>query len=166
MPTPRAEPAPEIEARFEILQRFVVAVRQLRASSQIKDTERLVVMVKPLSDATRPMLEQADASVKFLAKLDKVEFVQARQKGWAAQFDPDFELYVDLSQYVDLDEERARLEREIAKAEKEIASSEKQLSNEKFVSKAPADKVEGVRNKLAESQARLQKLKETRAELE
>ena len=33
-PRPRAEPQPEIEARFAIVQRLVVAVRQLRATGR------------------------------------------------------------------------------------------------------------------------------------
>ncbi|MEO1334142.1 MAG: valine--tRNA ligase, partial [Myxococcota bacterium] len=106
---PRRDPQPEIEARFEILQRFVVAVRQLRSVSNIKDNQRIQVQVKPLSEATRPMLEQAKEAVTFLAKLEGVDFAEARAKGMAAQYDPDFELYIDLSKYIDLKEELTRL---------------------------------------------------------
>mgnify|MGYP001799718467 FL=1 len=119
----------------------------------------------PLYVHTRDMIERALGSVCFLAKLEEVKFVDGREKGWAAQFDPDFELYVDLGQYIDLDEERARLDKEIARAQKDIAAAEKQLANENFVSKAPAEKVEGVRTRLSDAQQRLQKLQSTRSEL-
>ena len=58
-PTPRNDPQPEIEERFAILQRFVVAVRQLRVTSRIKDNLKVSVQVKALKPETRRMLEQA-----------------------------------------------------------------------------------------------------------
>lgn len=164
-PQPRAEPNPEIEERFEIMQRFVVAVRQLRASSEIKDSERLVVMVKALHPATRGMLEQAKDAVKQLAKLDHVDFVDSREKGWAAQYDAAFEAYVDLSKYIDISVELERLDRAMAKAQKEVDSTTKTLGNPSFVDRAPAEKVQATRDKLEAAQARLDKLKATRAEL-
>ena len=164
-PTPRRDPQPEIEARFAILQRFVVAVRQLRAASNIKDNIRVEVQVKPLNEATRPMLEQAKEAVTFLAKLEGIGFAEQRDRGMAAQYDPDFELYIDLSKYIDLKEEVARLDKEIQRAEKEAESAAKTLSNPNFVNKAPPDKVAFTREKQAQAEARLGKLKATRAEL-
>ncbi len=164
-PEPRAEPNPEIQERFEILQRFVVAVRQLRSSSEIKDSERLVVMVKALHPATQQMLEQAKDAVKFLAKLEQVDFVEARQKGWAAQYDSAFEAYVDLSKYIDIEVELERLAKGIAKVEKEIESATKTLANPNFVDRAPAAKVEATRQKKVDAESRLEKLKATHAEL-
>lgn len=164
-PTPRAAPQPEIEARFQILQRFVVAVRQLRAASNIKDNVRAVVQVKALSPDTQPMLEQAKGSVCFLAKLEDIEFVDGRSAGMSAQYDKDFELYIDLSRYIDLKEELARLDKEIEKANKDLASADAKLANKNFVERAPADKVEAVRVRRAEVIEHLGKLSATRAEL-
>lgn len=164
-PKPRAEPNPEIEARFAILQRFVVAVRQLRATSNIKDNVRAVVEVKPLSPSTEPMLKAAEGSVCFLAKLEGIRFVESKAPGHVAQFDKDFELYLDLARYVDLKEELARLDKETAKAQKDLESAQKTLANPKFVNRAPADKVEGVRARARDLEAQIAKLEATRAEL-
>ncbi len=164
-PHPRNTPQPDIEARFEILQRFVVAVRQLRSVSNIKDNVKVEVQVKSLNPSTQPMLEQAQDAVMFLAKLDGIGFVDDREKGMAAQFDPDFELYIDLGKYIDLKEEVARLDKEIARAEKEAESAAKTLANPNFVNKAPPDKVAFTRDKQAQAEARLEKLRATRDEL-
>ena len=163
--SPRNAPQPEIEARFEILQRFVVAVRRLRSESRVKDSERLVVLVKPLHEDTRPMLERADAPVRFLARLDEVRFVEQRQRGWAAAYDPAFELYLDLAEYVDVKAELARLDKDLAKANKELEGVNKTLANPKFVDRAPPDKVAATQEKKAEVATRIQKLERTRAEL-
>ena len=165
-PEPRAEPQPDLEDRFSILQRFVIAARRLRAERNIKDSERIVVQVKPLSEATRPMLEQGEAPVCFLARLEEIRFVETREKGMAAEFDPAFELYVDLAQYVDLDKERTRLDQAILKKQKELTGAQKKLENPKFVKNAPAETVSEARARLSELSSTLEKLEQSRAELD
>jgi valyl-tRNA synthetase len=164
-PRPRREPDPGIEARFATVQRFVGAVRQLRATSQIKNSQRITVQVKSLHEDTRPMLERLHESVAFLARLDSIEYVEARPKGTAAQYDEAFELYLDLAKYIDLTEEIGRLEREIAKVEKSVVQDRKKLENPSFVERAPADKVDEVRRRVAAATDRLVKLQATRDEL-
>jgi valyl-tRNA synthetase len=164
-PTPRAEPQPELEARFAIVQRAVVAIRQLRATSNIKDNLRITVQVKPTHPETRAMLERTAEPVSFLAKLDAIHFVEGREKGMVAQYDEAFELYIDLGKYLDLNEEIGRLDKTIGKTEKEIEGAEGVLSNDAFVARAPADKVEEKRAQLEAARERLVKLKATRAEL-
>lgn len=157
-PEPRQPPQPDIEARFAILQRFVVKVRQVRASANVKDNVRPVVLVKALNDKTRPMLEQAKGAVTFLARLDDITFVDDKPKGVIGAYDEAFELYLELAKYVDLDEYRGRIEKELDKAEKELASADKQLANKNFVDRAPAEKVEGVRQRQAELASKVEKL--------
>ncbi len=83
----------------------------------------------------------------------------------AAQFDSAFELYVDLTKYVDVAEELRRIAKTIEKTEKEVASHEQGLSNPAFVDKAPPEKVEEKRQALAQSKERLAKLRESEADL-
>jgi valyl-tRNA synthetase len=52
---------------------------------------------------------------------------------------------------------RERVQKEIEQLEKAIANSERQLSDEKFLSRAPAHVIEGIRSKLTEYQAQLDK---------
>jgi valyl-tRNA synthetase len=164
-PLPRRPHDPDIESRFAILQRFVVAVRQLRATSNIKDNLRITVQAKPLLPATRPMIERALPSIAFLAKLETVEFVEGRRKGMAAQFDPAFELYIDIGKYVDLKEELKRIEKTIEKTEKEVSSHKKGLEDKGFIDRAPPEKVQEKREALASAEERLSKLQETQTEL-
>ncbi|MBI2376970.1 MAG: valine--tRNA ligase [Deltaproteobacteria bacterium] len=164
-PSPRNPPQPDLEARFSTLQRFVVAVRQLRSTSNIKDNLKIVVQVKPLAAHTRGMLEQAKGPVMFLARLEDVELVEARARGASAQYDPDFELYVDLARYVDLADEISRLEKAAAKTEKEITSAKGVLSNADFVAKALPEAVEQKREGLRAAEERLGKLNATLEEL-
>ena len=56
---------------------------------------------------------------------------------------PDAVVYLPLEDLVDFEQEKERLAKEEARLNKEIKRAEGMLSNEKFVSKAPADKVQG-----------------------
>ena len=61
---------------------------------------------------------------------------------------------------IDLEAEKARLLKEIAKQDAEIDRFEKKLGNAKFVANAPAEVVEGEREKLDEAQATRARLDE------
>lgn len=164
-PEPRRPKDAAIEGRFSILQRFVSAVRQLRASSNIKDNTKITVKVKPLHPDTWPMLERARDAVCFLARMDGIEQAERRDKGMAAQFDEAFELYVDLGRYVDLGEEVRRLEKTLEKTQKEAATHRTGLENPDFLGRAPPEKVEEKRRALAEAEERARKIAETLTEL-
>ena len=57
--------------------------------------------------------------------------------------------------------DRERVAKEIEQLEKVIANSERQLSNEAFLAKAPEKIVAGMRQKQAEYEAQLAKLRAT-----
>ena len=61
--------------------------------------------------------------------------------------------YIPLSEIVDMEKEKARLEGELKKNDAEIERIEKKLANEGFVVKAPAAVVEGERAKLEKYRA-------------
>jgi valyl-tRNA synthetase len=62
------------------------------------------------------------------------------------------QVVIPLKGVVDVEALRAKLEKSISKAEAEVASLSYRLSNPKFVDKAPADVVQGVRDALAEAE--------------
>ena len=66
---------------------------------------------------------------------------------------------------MDLDKERARLNKEKERLAGEIERAEKKLQNERFVSKAPANVVEEERNKVVKYNAMLQQVAEQLARL-
>ena len=73
---------------------------------------------------------------------------------------PDAVVYLPLEDLVDFEQERERLAKEEARLNKEIKRAQGMLSNEKFVSKAPADKVQAERDKLEKYTQMLEQVKE------
>ncbi len=74
-------------------------------------------------------------------------------------------VYIPMAELVDLDEEKARMEKEIKKLEQEVQRSTKKLSNEKFVANAPAAVVEEEKAKAQEWEQKLLAAKERLASL-
>src|SRR5690606_22786799 len=64
--------------------------------------------------------------------------------------DGGIELALPLAGLVDLNEERARLEKEVEKNQKALGGIEKKLGNAKFVDNAPAEVVERERERIKE----------------
>ncbi|WP_304249951.1 valine--tRNA ligase [Limosilactobacillus gastricus] len=74
-------------------------------------------------------------------------------------------VYIPMAELVDLEEEKARMQKEIQKLEQEVARSEKKLGNEKFVANAPEAVVANEKAKAAEWQQKLAAAKERLAQL-
>lgn len=75
------------------------------------------------------------------------------------------DLFLPVEGLIDVDKERARLEKEIAKAEGDLARERKKLANPEMLARAPADKVEEWRRIEQEAAERLEKLKQQSAQL-
>ena len=72
---------------------------------------------------------------------------------------PGATLYIPFAELVDIEKEKERLNKEKARLEGEIKRSNGMLSNERFISKAPAEKV-------AEEKAKLEKYTQMLAQVE
>ena len=111
--------------------------------------------------AKREIIENHTDLITNLARLETLDAGAGaeRPKASATAVVDDVTLFVSLEGIVDVAKESARLEKEIAKLTKENRGLTKKLANEQFVSKAPADVVEKVRQRqtgLLEKMERLQ----------
>ncbi|HEX7956402.1 MAG TPA: hypothetical protein VF508_05625, partial [Pyrinomonadaceae bacterium] len=70
------------------------------------------------------------------------------------------EVAVPLEGLIDFAQERARITREREKQEKELQKAEAQLQNPQFVGRAPAEKVEELRQRAADAAQRIKALGE------
>ena len=76
------------------------------------------------------------------------------------------ELFLPLADLINLDEERARLEKELEKFDKEVERVQKKLSNQGFVAKAPAAVIEGERAKEQDYLEKREAVRQRLADLE
>jgi valyl-tRNA synthetase len=74
-------------------------------------------------------------------------------------------LFVPLAGLVDLDAERARLDKELKRVESELVKAQAKLASETFVQNAPVAVVEEMRQRLADWTAQRDALSQQRARL-
>jgi len=134
----------EAEAEFESLRARIDAVRALRSEMQLSPAERVPLYAQGPKES---LLQQAPY-LAFLAKLSGVEVVDTLPQDSDAPVQIVSDTRLMLKIEIDVDVERARLEKEISRLTAEIGKARGKLSNPAFVDKAPPTVV-------AQEQARL-----------
>ena len=161
-PMPGADGADDaILASMECAKEIITGVRAVRAQKNLSPKEALVLNVV---GGAAPAGALASLVVK-MANLSEI-VADAPKDATAASFMVGTQEYdVPLSNCVDLEAERARIEKDIKYYEGFLQSVMKKLSNEKFVSKAPAAVIDGERRKQADAESKLATLRTTLAAL-
>ena len=160
-----AETYPAAVADVEWLQDVVTALRRVRSELNVPPSRTVPLLVSGASASDVERLAQFDASVKFLCKISAVDSVSGETPPAAAAVVGDMTLLVPLEGLVDLDAERARLDKELKRVTGEIAKCQGKLASETFVANAPAAVVEQERKRLVDWQAQLEGLSAQRAKL-
>ncbi len=153
----REAEAPAV-AEVELLIDLVRAIRNARAEFRIGPREPLnaTVDAPDFADALR---EEADA-VRALARVGDLRFGEDGAPGGVRIVVQNVAVALDVGGAVDLNAERARLAGEAAETEQRAAQLRGRLGNEQFVAKAPVEVVERERERLAESELRLTRIRE------
>jgi valyl-tRNA synthetase len=149
------------DSKMEILMNVITGIRNVRGEMNLAPSLSLSVVVQSEDGQTREIIESHRDLVTNLAKLSALTVEEAgqRPKSSATAVVNNASIFVDLEGIIDFAKEIQRLEKEINKLAIELAKIGKKLENEGFLSKAPADVIEKVRNKqsaLLEKQQKLQ----------
>ena len=149
------------ESKMEILMNVITGIRNVRGEMNLAPSLSVPVMVQSEDRQTREIIESHRDLVTNLARLSSltVEKAGQRPKSSATAVVNNASVFVDLEGIIDFAKEIQRLAKEINKLAIELAKVGKKLENEGFLSKAPADVIEKVRDKqgaLLEKQQKLQ----------
>jgi valyl-tRNA synthetase len=159
----------DAEAGMADLQEAIAAVRRFRAEHRVPPAARPRLTLVPIGGSQASLFRAEAESIRRLARLDQVEVEEAVAQPPADRaaklLTAGAELYLPLEGLLDLDEERARLDRELAGLDAERARAAAKLANQAFIEKAPPAVVERARDRLAEVEAALAKVRAQRAEL-
>jgi valyl-tRNA synthetase len=168
---------PRAEAGMADLQEAIVALRRFRAEHRVPTASRPRLLVLPADDAQAALFRAESESIRRLARLETVEVPAPADGGDGAApagappgpaaklLAGGAVLYLPLEGLLDLDEERARLDRELAALDAERARAEAKLANPSFLEKAPDVVVAKARERLAEVDEALTKVRAQHAEL-
>ena len=125
----------------------VRAVRNRRSEMNVPPSRRTHLYIATAS----PDTFRAEVPVlKRLAWASQVEIgAEFDLSGAVTIVTPDAQIFIPTGELVDPKEELARLEKELAGAQKRLGTAQAKLRNEKFLNKAPAPVVQGVRQNAA-----------------
>jgi len=149
-------------ADIEWVKGVVVGIRNIRGEMNISPAKNLPLYFANGSSEDQRRLE---GNRQFLLKLASLEAITWLNPGDEAPMSAtalvgDMEILVPMAGLIDKDAETARLNKEIEKLEKEVSRTQGKLNNEKFIGKAPAEVVQKEKDKLADYEAALAKLKD------
>jgi valyl-tRNA synthetase len=158
---PQASDFPSSEktiAAMETMQELITTVRALRKDLNVPEKEAAPIAlhagarVLALTGAHADMLGR-------LARVSAIEFSNEPLSGNNARSTSSFDVAVVYERQIDVAAERERLTKDLARFEKILTANDARLADEKFIGKAPAHIVEGLRKQTAETRTLFDKTK-------
>ena len=150
----------EIVKNFEAVKEVIGGIRTIRVQKNIAQKETLSLQVVGESPVAA-----FHAVISKLCNLTSIESVATKAEGSASFMVGTTEYAVPLGNLINVEEELKKLEADLKYNEGFLQSVLKKLSNEKFVSKAPANVIEMERKKQADAESKIAALKESIAAL-
>ncbi|MCI5959950.1 MAG: valine--tRNA ligase [Lachnospiraceae bacterium] len=139
------------ETEIEVLKEAIRGIRNVRTGMNVPPSRKAQVYVVTEKENIASIFNEGKLFFAPLAYASEV-FVQSDKTGIAddavSVVIENATVYMPFAELVDISQEIERLEKEEKRLQSEIARSNGMLSNEKFVSKAPAAKVEEEKAKL------------------
>jgi valyl-tRNA synthetase len=155
-------------ADIEWVRQFILGIRQIRGEMDISPGKRLPVILQHSTDSDR---HRAAAYASLLQGVGRVASISLLDDGEeppaaATALLGDLRLLVPMKGVIDVDAERARLEKQLGKVNTDLARTRGKLDNQNFVNNAPADVVAQERQRAAEFSKTIAQLGEQLENLE
>ncbi|BCM91741.1 valine--tRNA ligase [Abditibacteriota bacterium] len=130
----------EVESRFAVLQDTIRAARNLRSQAQIAPSQKVnLQLFVPVS--AEAALREGEAYLTQLANVESLLFGGERSANAVSQLAGEIEVVLPLEGLIDVEKERAKLQKALETAQKDLQRVEGKLSNPNFADKAPAEVV-------------------------
>jgi valyl-tRNA synthetase len=154
---------PQTEQEMAFVQDVINAVRNIRGENNIAPSKEIHLQVRVAAENKDGVFKTYS---KYLAKLARVVSVEMithdkKPKLSSSAVVGDAEIFVLLEGLIDVNAERARLDKEISRLSGLIQSIENKLANASFVDRAPKNVVDKEKEKLANFTSSVEKLKKS-----
>ncbi|UWS09169.1 valine--tRNA ligase [Phaeobacter inhibens] len=140
-------------------------IRSTRAQMHVPAGAKIPMVVTEFSDQARAAWEKNEAMIQKLARITTLEQVDTFPKGCASVAAPGASFGLPLADVIDVDAEKARLEKTLGKLAKELGGLRGRLNNPKFAASAPEEVVAEARENLRLREEEESKIKEALARL-
>uniref|UniRef100_UPI0039E2BDEC class I tRNA ligase family protein n=1 Tax=Seleniivibrio woodruffii TaxID=1078050 RepID=UPI0039E2BDEC len=150
----------EMTEMEEIIE-LIGLIRNIRGEYNVSMSKQLKAYVKTDRELTKTAFAKYRDMVMNLARLEVLEMTDSAVPNASQNIAPSFEVYVSLEGLVDVEAEIQKLEKELVKLEKDHSIYGGKLKNENYLKNARPEVVEKDKEKFAEIDDKLNKVKET-----
>ncbi len=150
---------PEDEQNFEMVMTAIKAVRARRSEMNVPPSRKAHLIIVTDKKAA------FEAGVSYIKKLAYASEVSVTDKapenteGMVSVVTDNARMFMPMAELVDLEKERARIQKELQNAEKQLAGQNAKLANANFVTRAPEAVVNVEREKKAKLEALIENLR-------
>ncbi|HEY0427087.1 MAG TPA: valine--tRNA ligase [Pyrinomonadaceae bacterium] len=140
------------EAEMQAVIELISKTRNIRAEMNIKPSDKISLLVSA-GETLQKVFAANEAQILKLARANELnlsEKADAPKASARAVLAGGAELAIPLEGLIDFQKEIERLENQLSKLEIEGERLQKQLANQNFVERAPAEKVQEIRDRVAE----------------
>ena len=148
----------DADAEISWLIEAIGEIRSVRAEMSVPAAAQVPLVVVGASAATQQRLRETDTVLKRLARLADITEADVVPDDAVQTVLGEATLAIALADVIDVDAEKARLKKDIGKVEGEIKKISGKLGNQGFLDKAPEAVIEENKSRLAEEEARRDKL--------
>jgi len=159
-PDPRFDDE-QVQDEMGLVIEIITALRNIRGEMNVPPGEQITAILRTKGVEVEKRIRKNQMFIENLPRVKELKIGGRIEKPPYNAFAVvrDVEIFVPMDRSR-MEEEVRRLQKEMLKIEKEIMLTEKKLSNEQFLSHAPADVVEEVKEKALEYRRRRDKLGE------
>ncbi len=151
---------PQAEAEMKKVMELITAVRTRRSEMNVPPSKKAHLMVETAAPQAFVTEQEAIARLAYCSSVEvgghfeqtegSVTVVTAACRG-----------YLPMDDLVDKKAETARLQKELEGAKKQLATAQAKLQNEKFISKAPQNVIDGVKDNAEKLQEKVRMIEES-----
>ena len=158
---------PDEEEGMELVKALVRGIRNVRNEMDVPPRTRSHLLIVSEEEKVRKVFSDWKDAYRDLAFAEEIQVKELAgdTKDQVSVVVPGAVCLIPLQDLVDAEKEKERLTKEKERLKKELARSNGMLSNEKFLSKAPEQKIQEEREKLAKYQQMMDRVEEQLARL-
>ena len=152
----------QASADISWLQHIILGIRNIRGEMNIPPGKPLPILLRNGDDSDRTRLADNQLYLMKLANIASIAWLTSSDTAplSATALAGQLEILIPMSDLINKDAELVRLQKEVDRLQKDCERISGKLGNEGFVAKAPPDVIDKEREKLADNNSALQKLRE------
>ena len=149
---------PAIEARFEVLKELITKTRALRVDCGIDPANKINIAIRVEKGSEAEVCREKVEMIQLLAGIAKIDFVEAKPESSIGTVGKGFESFILVDENINKEQLVTRFQKTLEKEEGYARMSENKL-NGNFAQHAPENLIQEERDRLAESQRKIETLK-------